>query len=52
MLNKVVGELHSTFIVTEQLYMLELDSKVIQGGLHLKYLCTTTIGGYVFGFGG
>ena len=30
----------------------QLDSKVTQIGLHPKYLCTTTTGGYVFGFGG
>jgi hypothetical protein len=52
MLNWLVGELDSTLIVTKQCHIFELDSKVIQGGFHPKYLCTTTIGGYVFSFGG
>jgi hypothetical protein len=52
MLNWIVGELDSTLIVTKQWYFLEFNSQVIQGGLHPKYLCTTTTGGYVFGFGG
>jgi hypothetical protein len=51
-LNRVVGELDSTFIITWQWHILELDSKVIQCGLHLKNLCITTTGGYVFGFSG
>ena len=38
--------------LSQQWHFLELDSKVIQGGLHAKYLCITTTGGYVFGFGG
>ena len=52
MLNQIVGELDCTLIVTKQWHFLELDSKVTQSGLHPKYLCTTTTGGYVFGFGG
>jgi hypothetical protein len=51
-LDRVVGELHDTFIVTKQWNILEFDSKVIQSGLHLKDLCTTTTSGYIFGFGG
>jgi hypothetical protein len=51
MLNRIVGELDSTLIVTKQWHFLELDSKVIQGGLHSKNLCIITTGGYVFGFG-
>jgi hypothetical protein len=52
MLNRVVGELDDTFIVTKQRNIPELDSKVIQSGLHPKNLCTTTTCGDVFGFGG
>ena len=52
MLNQIVGELDSTLIITQQWHLFELDSKIIQGGLHPKNLCTTTTGGYVFGFGG
>jgi hypothetical protein len=52
MLNWIVGELHDTLIVTYQWHLFELDSKIIQGGLHPKNLCTTTTGGNVFSFGG
>ena len=52
MLNRIVGELDCTLIVTQQWHFLELDSKVIQSVIHPKNLCTTTTGGYVFGFGG
>jgi hypothetical protein len=37
MLNQIVGELDCTLIVTKAVALLELDSKVIQGGLHPKY---------------
>ena len=50
MLNRIVGQLDCTLIVTQQWHFLKLDSKVI--GLHPKNLCTTTTGGYVFDFGG
>jgi hypothetical protein len=52
MLNRIVGKLDCTLIITKQWHFLELDSKVIQGGLYPKNLCTTTVGGYVFDFGG
>jgi hypothetical protein len=51
-LNWIVGELHGTLIVIYQWHLIELESKIIQDGLHLKNLCTTTIDSYVFGFGG
>ena len=52
MLNWIVGQLDCTLIVTQEWHFLELDSKVTQGGLHPKYLCTTTTDGYVFDFDG
>ena len=52
MLNRIVGQLDCTLIVTQQWHFLELDSKVTQSGLYPKYLCTTTTDRYVFGFGG
>ena len=36
MLNWIVGHLDCTFIVTQQWYLLEFDSKVTQCGLHPK----------------
>jgi hypothetical protein len=34
MLNRIVSELHSTFVVTKQRHWLEVDSKIPQSGLH------------------
>ena len=45
MLNWIIGELDHNLIITNQWHFFELDSEVIQGGLHLKNLCTTTTGG-------
>jgi hypothetical protein len=52
MLNRILSHLDSTLIITKQRHILEFDSKVIQGGLHPKQLCTTTTGTNVFGLGG
>jgi hypothetical protein len=52
MLNRIVGHLDCTFIVTQQWYLLEFDSKVTQCCFHPKQLCTTTTGTNVFGLGG
>jgi hypothetical protein len=36
MLNRIVGELDSTLIVTQQWHLFELDSKVTQSSFHPK----------------
>jgi hypothetical protein len=51
-LNRIMSDLDSTLIVTQEWYLVEMNTIILHGLPHPKELSTTTRGRHILGFGG